>query len=729
MFYFAHSSKDTSKQWQLLSEHLLNTAQMASIYASKFNASEIAFIAGLLHDIGKYSHKFQEKLKGKNVRIDHSTAGARESINLFGEALGKIIAYCISGHHSGLLDHGSEASCEGTLISRLNNKQIEKYDVFIEEIGSKLEQYKKTKIRPYIKLIKDQEGFSISFYIKMIFSCLVDADFIDTERYMESEGAVFRNSDTGIQKLCDRFDCYLSELKTKDTGINQKRNEILKRCIQLSSKETGLFTLTVPTGGGKTLSSMAFALNHAVKNNLERVIYVIPYTSIIEQNAKVFKDILGLDNVLEHHSCFQFDSDDTENCYDVKQKLKYSAENWEIPIVVTTNVQFFESLFSNKSSKSRKVHNISRSVVIFDEAQMLPVQYLRPCISAICELVCNYNTTAVLCTATQPAIKSFLPDTITPVEIIDNPRELYNDFKKVIVYRKNEMTDEELINQINQQHKALCIVNTRKHAKEIYKYLKGKRYHLSALMCPVHRQQVIKQIKDNLKNSEESCRVISTQLIEAGVDIDFPVVYRAMAGIDSIVQSAGRCNREGLLKAGSVFVFKPISKYSNIRGYLQRTAQIAEMVFNKYDDPISLEAIEYYFSKLFEIEGKEGLDKNEIINCFQRDYKSFCFDFQTAAERFRLIDSNTRSIVIPYDKMALDLIEKAKYTPFPRSIERQLQPYTVSVYENEYNNLANKNKINIINDYFSVLKDFENNYSDETGLILDEFIYGEGIFA
>ena len=437
-----------------------------------------------------------------------------------------------------------------------------------------------------IKPIDNKLGFTLAFFTRMLYSCLVDADFLDTEKYM-SYGTILRGNNVGINELREKFNIFLSNQVYKKTRINNKRNKILKRCIEMAKLPVGLYTLTVPTGGGKTLSSLAFALNHAVKNDLQRIIYVIPYTSIIEQNAKVFKNVLGEENVLEHHSNYQFDENTSENLQSLQLKLKLAAENWEIPIVVTTNVQFFESLFSNKSSRCRKLHNIAKSVIIFDEAQMLPINYLKPCLLAISELVFNYNSTALLCTATQPSINEFLPQPIRPIEIMDNPRQLYLDFKKVKVMNIGKLDDDALAQNLSNHDQVLCIVNTRKHANEIFNKLDGASFHLSTLMCPIHRQETLKEIRRCLKEGLR-CRVVSTQLIEAGVDVDFPVVFRSMAGIDSIVQSAGRCNREGNLPYGATYVFQPISEYAKIKGYLERTAKVAEMVFRKYEDPISL---------------------------------------------------------------------------------------------------------------------------------------------
>ncbi|MBS4024468.1 MAG: CRISPR-associated helicase Cas3' [Clostridia bacterium] len=725
MKYYAHSSENAEKSWQTIVEHLENTAKIAGEYASEFNAEEFGYICGMLHDLGKYSLKFQQKLQGSILSVDHSTAGAQEIVNLYGDKIGKLLAYCIAGHHSGLPNYGTAASTEGTLYARLN-KGIEEYSEYKNEINlTSVKALRSLPVRPFDE--NNYHGFTLSFFIRMLYSCLVDADFIDTESYM-SDILKPRGNTATVYQLNSVFNEFLSNFVGEKTKINSKRRDILERCLNMAKMANGLYTLTVPTGGGKTYSSLAFALNHATVNNLKRIIYVIPYTSIIEQNARVFKDALGDKNVLEHHSNYQFDNKDSEDIQVVNEKLKLASENWDIPIVVTTNVQFFESLFSNRSSKCRKIHNMAKSVIIFDEAQMLPIEYLKPCLLAVSELVKNYGSTAVLCTATQPSINELLPPSVKPIEIMDNPKQLYNDFKKVKVDKKGEMDDDTLAEELNEHNQVLCIVSTRKHAKEIFNRLKDDALHLSTLMCPVHRQETLAEIRQRLKN-KQPCKVVSTQLIEAGVDVDFPVVYRSIAGIDSIVQSAGRCNREGRILTGNVFVFKPVSEYAKIKGYLERTAKVAEMVFRKYDDPISLDAIDYYFKMLYDIEGEQALDKKSVLDCFEEKYKQLEFDFQTAAEKFKLIESNTYSIVIPYNEAARKLLNEAQFSPYPRSVARKLQSYTISVYENEYKTLLKNAALTTVNDSYIILDNVKKNYDESTGLIMPKDTYGEAIFS
>ena len=707
--YNAHSKNGT--EFQSLRDHLYNTAELASKRAAKFGASEISYICSLLHDVGKYSDKFQSKLQGNSIKVNHTGACGELAIQTYGELWGKLIAYIVTGHHTGLKDCGAKSSVEdGTLYARLNEK-IEDYSAYANEI----ELIKKIPSLPngLNKNSQEATAYSLSFFIRMLFSCLVDSDFIDTETFMNEERP--RGNHDSIDALNNKFQNFLSSLAQKQQSeLNQKRSQILARCIEFSEKDQGLYSLTVPTGGGKTFSSLAFALKHAQKHKLDRIIYVIPYTSIIEQTATIFKKELGQDCVLEHHSNFVLED----------ERLKLATENWDIPIVVTTNVQFFESLYANRTSKCRKLHNIAKSVVVFDEAQMIPVTYLKSCLQAVAELVENYNVTAVLCTATQPPFEQLLNGRIMMQEMMDDKEQLYLDFKKVAIRKRGEMDNTALLNELNAQKQCLCIVNTKKHAKEVFDMLQGAKFHLSASMCPGHRKEILQQIKKLLQGGEE-CKVVATQLIECGVDVDFPIVYRSLAGLDSIIQSAGRCNREGRLAVGVVNVFEPMDKSGKGRGYLEQCAKISKEIFDNFEDVLSLEAIKKYFELLYFIEGKDGLDKKRILDCFRVPID---FEFQKAADNFNLIESNTETVVVPFNAEAISLIRTAEYSKFPWHVLRLLQTYTVSVYTWQFNALKDAGCLEMINGAFFILRDVERNYDKDTGIIIPEAARGEAIF-
>lgn len=736
--FYAHSKEGVDKrEWQRLIDHLNNTAALAADMGSDAGISDLARTVGMLHDLGKYSLEFQHRLEGSKQRVDHATAGAKELCKFFGgkpqERLANLLAYCIIGHHAGLPDEGSvlDIPGDGTLHARMD-AELKDYSAYKTEIDlGKL----RLPLPPPIKPIKGYRGrqdlgFSFAFLTRMVYSALVDADFQETETYICGERP--RGNHANIEVLSQKLNLFLQRFDNPQNDINRKRNEILKACITKAEALSGFFTLTVPTGGGKTLSSMAFALNHAKKHGLKRIIYVIPFTSIIEQNAAVFKDCLGEENVLEHHSNFDWEqkrrkagetSDDMTNS--AYAKLKLAAENWDIPIVVTTNVQFFESVFANKSSRCRKLHNIAKSVIIFDEAQMIPREYMYPAMYAVWELVTNYGASAVFCTATQPALNRFLPEGTHFMELAPDPQGLFDFYRRVQVINKGELRDAELLTQMNAQPQALCIVNTRRHAKGLFGGLVEEgRFHLSTLMCPTHRKKMLLTIRERLKNGEP-CRVVSTQVMEAGIDVDFPIGYRSLAGLDSIIQAAGRVNREGKLAKGEMNVFEPNSEFvKRVPKFIEQGAAVARSTLRKFcADPISIAAIDDYFGTLYSLQDKHAFDAKGILEHFRDDG----FDFKTAAEKFQIIENNMMAVIIPYDKGAIKLIEELKYTDYPGSTIRKLQPYTVNIYEQEFQALNSKGAIEMVADTYATLNNMSY-YHPETGLIIPESGGGEAIF-
>lgn len=717
MAYYAHSDKEKDKSgWHLLKNHLHDTGDTAAVFAKGFGGEKLAYAAGLLHDVGKYAPEFQKRLEGHGIKVDHSTPGAAEAVNRYGP-VGRLLAYIIAGHHCGLPDWGSRAD-ESSLEARLN-KQLKDYSEFIKEIA--LPSARDVAL-PAIRPVAGA-GFSVQFLIRFVYSCLVDADFLDTEKALSSEKAAARCRQYPLRKLSETLDSFLDDVcaEAPDTTVNRKRAEILANCREKAQRGPGLFTLTVPTGGGKTLSSLSFALRHALRYGKERVIYVIPYTSIIEQNAAVFRKVLGEENVLEHHSNFSYPREgqaesEAEYAGEIGQILQLAAENWDMPVIATTNVQFFESLFAARSSRCRKLHNVANSVIILDEAQMLPTGFLEPCLNAVVELVTNYNVTVVLCTATQPAIKKLLPEGIKPIEIMDDPRGLYEAFKRIQVLSIGTVSDDELAEKLDGHDQVLCIVSSKKHARLLYEKIHGEgTFHLSTRMCPAHRTEILKTIKGRLKEGKK-CRVVSTQLIEAGVDIDFPVVYRSMAGIDSIAQSAGRCNREGLRQEGQVFVFWP-DEHGMPKGWLMRTATLGGMVFDRREDPLGLEGVEEYFTSLYDVDAAQ-LDKEGILAEIREQEGQLRFPFRTIAEKFKLIDDNTNTVVIPWDDLCSNALIEAGHSLFPGSYARKLQRYGVEVYEKEFNELFRYGALEVVAGKFHVLKKemFDCHYSEETGL-------------
>ena len=659
-------------------------------------------------------------MHGAKEKVDHSTAGAQEAVVTYGLPLGQILAYVIAGHHNGLMD--GNLGDEVNLLNRLKKKDLPNYNAYKDEIS--LPTLSRDCFT--LKFSKDpfDIGFSLSFYIRMLYSCLVDSDYLDTEKFMGAERFIKRGTPLKLTKLAEKLEIALEE-KCKnavDSIINKERQSILGECREAANWEQGLFTLTVPTGGGKTLSSLSFAINHAIKYGKERIIYVIPYTSIIEQNAEVFRDILGDEAVLEHHSNFEYAEGSFDNWDEQDQKHKLATENWDRPIIVTTAVQFFESLFSCKSSKCRKLHNIANSVVILDEAQMLPVDYLKPCLYAISELVRNYSTSAVLCTATQPAIQEHLPFNIRTKEIISDVEKLQNVFKRVEVENIGTLTDQEVIEKLLKESQVLCVVNTRKHAALLYEALKNRAaeydglYHLSARMCPAHRTNVLYDIRIRLKQGEV-CRVISTQLIEAGVDIDFPTVYRSAAGLDSITQAAGRCNREGRLFKGQAFIFWPEKHGLPKHGQFELCANIMNRNTQRHpENVLCLEAITEYFEELYDWQS-DRLDSKGILRACNETVDRLLFPFVRIAHDFKLIEKEMVSLIVPYDDEVSRIRKEIEHHPYPGVFARRLQKYTVQIYPYEFEALKKAGVIGRtrVGELFWFIED-SNYYDDASGL-------------
>ncbi len=697
--YFAHSGDQVDKSdWQLLPDHLHSVADLAANNARYFNASQLANIAGLLHDAGKYSEAFALRLEGGR-RVDHATAGAKIAIQQWGERLGKIIAYIVAGHHAGLANGVDLGNNRATLEERLN-KDIPLLDGVWKQVLVLPEQL---PFPQHKAAGKDFQGFQLAFLIRMLYSCLVDADYIDTEYfYHELEGKTQkRGNDTPLQKLKVVLDKHLKVLQKKaqtnsPSDVNDLRKKVLEYSRKQAQLEPGLFSLTVPTGGGKTLTSMAFALDHALVDRsgtqhmpLRRVIYVIPFTSIIEQNAKVFRELfseLGEDIVLEHHSAFDDASFDWRD--ETKDKLRMAMENWDAPVVVTTAVQFFESLFADRSSKCRKLHNISGSVIILDEAQMMPQKLLRPTMAAIDELARNYNCSIVLCTATQPALKhsdEFHNGFRKVREIAPEPEQLYKELDRVTVRHIGIQTDEELAGRIVSNAQILIIVNNRRHARALFELTDGDEhhYHLTTLMCAKHRKKILEEIRAKLKNGEP-CKVISTSLIEAGVDVDFPMVMRAESGLDSVAQAAGRCNREGRrAKEESELLIFTSPEWSAPPELEQAAACMRQVVRNHSGDLLAPEAIKAYFRDLF-WHNHEQLDSKKILAVHRDHCQNLSFPFQHIARDYRIIESHLHPIIIPYDDEAEKWIEKLHHVEFVGCIASKLQQYLVQVPEQAF---------------------------------------------
>ena len=767
---FAHVRLDSNECWVThdLSKHLETVAHLASLFATPFGGAEWAQLAGFWHDLGKFHPAWQAYLQresgfdpeahveGQPGRPNHSTAGATLAL-MMGKLCppSRILSYLIAGHHAGLPDWQPD-DAGGDLCSRVfdQNGALKLDDLnVIRNIPAAASFLEKSipnapplRIGSDHDLNKTKEHFHL--WIRMLFSCLVDSDFLDTEEFMEPQRSQLRGQYLPIQELKARFDQYIQEKEdlSKKTTINGKRKQIREACIQKASCEPGFFSLTVPTGGGKTLSSMAFALEHAMRHGKGRIIVAIPYTSIIEQTAKILrygtdvdqeietnkkqgKWLFGEDQVIEHHSNID---PAREN-----QRSRLACENWDAPIIVTTNVQLFESLFASRTSSCRKLHNIANSVVILDEVQMLPPEFLKPILSVLRGLVEHFGVTVVMMTATQPTLEGQLgapPNVIAGIEnvkhIIENPEELAKEFSRVELSIPANLHDtkqwSDLATELLAHEQVLCIVNSRKACRDLHALMPQGTIHLSALMCGEERSVVISEIKSALRRGEP-IRVISTQLVEAGVDIDFPVVYRALAGFDSIAQAAGRCNRENRLaaegKKGKVVVFVPpkpaplglLRKGEDASLEILRTCQVTELVPSIFKT---------YFERFYSV--LNSVDKPRFQERLVRDADDFSFQFRTLAQDFQLIERNQQAIVVWYENALTGVkshewIELLRNNGPDRWITRKLQRFVVNVHLRIFNRMKELGFVEDVHGYW--VQSTPGLYEPGIGLQLDESMW------
>lgn len=712
--FYAHSLKDQPpEKWQPLEEHLESVAKMAAEFAKPFGGEEWARLAGLWHDLGKYDPAFQRKLQGESLRVVHSEAGGHLASLKGWRGADYVLSWLIMGHHAGLADCSADQTGAKALAPKM--RDAHRSDFILAHVPDSIT----TQSFPDVPEMYTKQGQcpDQAFFIRMLYSCLVDADFLDTEAFMNpKQGKTRVNVVTPLNNLLVAFDEHMTKFSQMGGLVNESRAEVLAQCRKMAGQQ-GVFSLTVPTGGGKTLASLAFALKHAVLHNKRRVIYVIPYTSIIEQTAEVFRSIPGFSEaVLEHHSNLVWD----DACEDGQVRKRLAMENWDAPIIVTTSVQFFESLYANKSSRCRKLHNMAESVIIFDEAQCLPPAFLRPCVFAIRELARHYGVTPVLCTATQPVLGkrelfdfAFKEGFENVTEIIPEPDELCLRLARVRVERLNDLqpvTYTDLAAQIMMEDQSLlCIVNRKADARELAKLLPVDQViHLSTNMCAAHRLEVFAEIKRRLDFGERVL-VISTSLVEAGVDLDFPVVYRALAGLDSIAQAAGRCNREGKLEFGRTVVFMPEEQPA----YVKPAASIAiDYLRPEHLEHIFLpQTFTKYFNEYFFMKGTQALDKHGIRELLPPQTEAI--RFQSAAEKFRLIDSDWQmSVIVPFWE-AGKLIDRLVDEHWnAKKLLRQLQRFTISIPRHAFSALLEA-------DYIHAVQGFEGLYSLHTQQLYD----------
>ena len=717
---------------QTIKDHSLCTAEMAKNF-SVAELKPLVYSLSLLHDIGKYQPSFQERINGKNIRAEHSTCGAIEAKKLFGKGVSSMIAqYCIAGHHSGIPNGGNFADTKDdvTLQGRLK-REFEDYSDYKSELT--VEKPDEKAIKKYMLLTaKDDESLieTFAFIARYCFSCLTDADSLDTAEFCTGRKDIELTSE--FKECLDKINEKIASFKA-ETELQKARSIVQAQAYEKVGEDANVYLMNMPTGSGKTLCSMKFALERAIKTGKRRIIYVIPYNSIIDQTVSIFEDIFGDSaQILRHQSSFCID--DTDNSEEYKALLKNVTENWNAQIIVTTSVQFFESIYANKRNKLRKIHNMADSIIIFDEAHMMPTQYLQPCLRAVSLVTKLINSEAVFLTATMPdfeqLIKQYsMPETSIKSLIEDKSR--FASFKKGDFLNVGDISEEGLLEQAMQKPAALIVVNKRSTAAKLYDLLPGsvgEKYHLSTYMTAFDRKRVIDEIKKKLdalykeypdpEKAPPSRRIIvvSTSLIEAGVDLDFFTVYRELSGLDSILQAGGRCNREGKRRNAAIYIFNFGKPSTDAR------VNTAKALLEKYDDISSPECIEKYYEIIYKF--NDEFIREMSIAKDVHGYDSI--PFADYAKNFRMIDSNTVSVAVECDEESKALMTQLKAAGFTN--HRKLQKYMFSVYEYELRMLI---EMGVVKEYGGIWCLTDNNrYNSEKGISFemhDNIIYEGGI--
>jgi CRISPR-associated endonuclease/helicase Cas3 len=735
--FYAHSLELDPNQetWQDLEDHLFGVAKLASQFAAKFNSAEWGYVAGLWHDLGKYQHKFQQRLRGESIAVEHAGAGARLAFET-DQHKGLALAFAIAGHHGGLMNlqttdagvthlverlkrnEGKLAGCHSNVPDEILDRPIPDFPEFLES-SDFIHSGEKDRLRLRTEL-----------WVRFLFSSLIDADRSDTAIFTSPESEGHRGGCASVAELRRRHDEFIDEMvrnlppERKVHAVNRVRADILRRCRDAAHYPPGIFSLTVPTGGGKTLSGMSFALNHAEIHGLHRVVVVIPYTSIIEQNAAIYRKCLGKANILEHHSNLDPQREREQIGHELTTKHQLATENWDAPVIVTTSVQFFETLFASKPSRARRLHNIAHSVIILDEVQTLPPGLLNPILDVLNQLVEHYRCSVVLSTATPPALATrerFEQGLRNVQPIITEPKALADTLQRVVIEwpqeRENSLELPELASQLAAEERVLCVVHRRNDARELAQLLARETgeavFHLSALMCPAHRLEVIRRIHKCLGKAGP-CRVVSTQVVEAGVDFDFPVVYRALGGLDSVVQAAGRCNREGWLEFGRVVVFRSESKPPC--GVPRTALDVMESLLKENCGTVDIAdpaVFERYFRSLY---FNAALDEKNI------QANRCAFNYAIVGRDFRMIeDGFNYTVIVPWadaDERLSHLRHALEHDLPKRDHLRVLQPYTISIYERSFINFQKAGALEEIVDGVYVLSMTHNHlYDKHYGLI------------
>lgn len=705
MVYLAHSEGKENRP-QPLAEHLRLTADLAACFAEPFGAADEARAAALLHDLGKYGKRFQRRLKGTEEGIDHWTAGAlaaldRKDLNLVATAL------AVHGHHLGLQQAEQDAlrllfqqQCSPGLRPSTCKPRAELLHRFAED-GLDLPTLESTVYSGITG-----KAASAMLDVRMLFSALVDADFLDTERHFAGRG---REPPLPLRPE-QTLRCLLAFIRSKAAdcdaapAMRKLRSDLLNACLEAATRPQGLFTLTAPTGAGKTLSMLAFALRHAAEHGLRRVITVIPFLTIIEQTVACYRQAFAsLDGhrraafLLEDHSLAgtRPDRDDGQPEDDDRDPRRLMAENWDAPIVVTTSVQLLESLFANRPRPCRKLHNLAGSVILFDEVQTLPPRLAVPTLATLSRLTERYNATVVFATATQPAfshldalVRKYCSQGWKPQEVVPSDLALFRRTRRVRVRWPESdsasVTWTELAVELAREQQALCVVNLKRHAwtlvDELGPLVDDRLFHLSTSMCPAHRQEVVREVNRRLE-AGLPCLLVSTQCVEAGVDVDFPVVYRAWGPLDALAQVAGRCNRNGRQPRGELRVFCPKdeNRLYPTAAY-EQAAAVAEALFRQHgpegmdlDDP---ELHQAYYRRLYDLQGLgDPTGPARELHDFIRTQH-----FAEVARHYRLIPHATVNVLVPYQLEVFEsLADKVRATGLTRAWVARARPFTIGV--------------------------------------------------
>jgi CRISPR-associated endonuclease/helicase Cas3 len=721
MTFYAHTKEnEPESKWQLLSKHLKQTAEIAESFATDEEEGQYFRMAGLMHDFGKYQQEFQEYLKngGKRGSVPHASWGAAlaKKMNL------REISLAVNGHHKGLIDT-ADWQVDMKKYSVEMGNHPEHYKTFLNDLHLSEEDLK--KVSPKFS-DKDEQGYSFEreLFVRYLFSALADADWLDTEAHFHPEvGEKRGKKELEADIMISLLEAHLLE-KSKAGELNQLRNLVRDYSISKASLPVGFYSMNLPTGLGKTLTSLSWALHHAKVNGLKRIIIVLPFINIIDQTAQILKGIFGDNLVLEHHSNYNEGINTGEDTQEIEYSKRLACENWDYPVIVTTTIQFFESLFSNKPSRCRKIHNIAKSVVIFDEVQSLPKEMIQPTLTMLKNVQKMMKTSFLFCTATLPAFeKRERFDGIENIQpLVENPGILFQKTRRVnyqIIRGFDEILLEELSMETKNKGSCLCVFNTKKSSRLFFDLFKNredfeKHYHLSTGMCPDHRKKAIQSIRDDL-NRGRKIFVSSTQLIEAGVDFDFPCVFREIAPLESIIQSAGRCNREGKMpERGQVYLFRlkdggmPDKLYKTIADF------VVEIIKDNIDRLYEHNFFDEYYRKVVSL--FVDTDKKNI-NPARKE-----LNFETVANSYRLIEKTTEALfVFNYSEESRQIAEKLQMKEYmSRDDWKKLQPYMVNVYPD----FLFKNK-GLHQETKHGFKIWYGNYDRETGISVEPMAVDE----